>query len=80
MAKKRSTPQNKAGKKLLNHAINEFFFFEEDWIEDELDAAFLKFAGKRRWRISVRSHLWNKPKVRNAIIDIACKMFRVEPK
>lgn len=68
MAKQSS--RNKAGKKLLAAALDEFYVFESDEIEDELDKAILKFQGQARWRKRVRAYLWGKPKIKEAICSL----------
>jgi hypothetical protein len=73
----KNSARSKAGKKLLAHALDEFYCFENDEIENELDVALLKFKGQRRWRMLVRSYLWSKPTLREKIVATACKMFNV---
>jgi hypothetical protein len=74
---KRQSWKNKAGKKLLTYALDLFFCFESDEIEDELEYAINKFkgAGYRDWRKRVRAYLWSKPAIKDAICERAVQMF-----
>ena len=73
---KRKSKRAKFGRKLIQLALDEFYCFDDDEIENELDTAILKFRYKRiDWRSAVRSYLFSKEHLRNRICDIAVGMF-----
>jgi hypothetical protein len=73
---KRQSFANKCGKKLLGLALDDYYFFDSDEVENAIDQALDKFKNKRRdWRKAVRSHLWSKPAIRDAICDMGVKIF-----
>ncbi len=70
--------RKKAGKKLLTAALDEFYVFDDDEIENELDAAIIRFKVKDKrcdWRKCVRAHIWGKPVLREKVCTIAEAMF-----
>jgi hypothetical protein len=70
--------RNKATRKLIAYALDEFYFFLDDEIEDEIDYAITRFKEQDKrvdWKQTVRSYLCSKPAVREKIADIAEKMF-----
>lgn len=75
MAKKTKGSRNKKGKKLFTTALDGFYYFTNDSIEDLLDKALIKFQGFPDWRKKTRAYLWSFDKIRGLICDEAEKMF-----
>jgi hypothetical protein len=67
--------RNKLGKKLLVHALDGFYAFEDDEIEDAIEFAINKFKGRIDWRKQTRLWLWSKEHLRNKICQVAWDMF-----
>lgn len=65
--KKNKKMLNRLGKQLLIRALDNFYAFKSDEVEDALDKALLKFQGRIDWRKSIRIYLWSFPKLRNQI-------------
>lgn len=63
----------KFGKKLLGYALDNFYFFDNDEIENIIDRMELKY--KRRGRVAVRSSIWSHENIRAKICQIATKMY-----
>jgi hypothetical protein len=73
---KRKSRRAKLGKKLIQLALDEFYCFDDDEVEDELDVAINRFKGKRvDWRSAVRAYIFSKEHLRNRVCDIAVGMF-----
>lgn len=66
---------NKYGKALLVHALDGFYAFEDDQIEDALENAILKFKGRDDWRKQVRIYLWSFEKIRYKICKTGYDMW-----
>lgn len=66
---------NKLGKKLLGMALDNFYAFKSDAVEDKLDLALIKFSGRAKWRSNVRSYLWSFPAIRAEICKEACYIY-----
>ena len=66
---------NKCGKRLLVHALDGFYYFEDDKVEDLLDKALLKFQNKINWRKLVRSYLWSFQDIRFKICQAGFDMW-----
>lgn len=64
---------SRAGRKLITFALNGFYAFDDDEIEDKIDEALIRF--KSKGRKAVRAYIWSFPAIRNKICDIANKMF-----
>lgn len=75
MSKKGTSQHNKAGKKLFGYAIEGFYYFENDQIEELLDKVLIKFDGRPDWRKATRAFLWSFPKIRQQICDLGYQMF-----
>jgi len=67
--------RNKLGKKLFTYALDGFFFFEDDKIEDLLDKTLIKFQGQPDWRKKTRAYLWSFQEIRDRICDIGYAML-----
>lgn len=75
--------RRKAGKRLIRYALSEYYLFDDDEIENELDKAIRLFKIERKlpdWRTQVRSYMFSKPKIREKICDIAEEMFIMDGK
>lgn len=67
---------NKLGKLLLAAALENFYAFNSDEIENKLNEALLRFENKSPdWRKKVRGYLWSFPKIRNAICQEALSIW-----
>lgn len=66
---------NKYGKKILGFALDGYYYFEDDEVEDALDKALLKFEHRTDWRKATRSYLWSFPKIRNKICEVGYKIY-----
>lgn len=67
----------KCGRRLLTAALNGFYVFEDDEIEDKIDKADLRFA--KSGRTAVRSHIWSHEKIRAKICAQGYYMFGPSP-
>jgi len=76
MTKRKQTRRNKLGKKLLGLALDFYFTFDDDEVEDMLEIAINRFRdGRPDWRAAVRGYLWSFPAIRDKICDTAVKMW-----
>lgn len=66
---------NKYGKKILGHALDGFYAFEDDEVEDMLDKALLKFEGRIDWRKATRAYLFSFEKIRNKICQAGYSIY-----
>lgn len=69
---------NTCGKKLLTQALDGFYAFEDDEIENLLDKALIRFAGRIDFRKQTRIYLWSMPKIRAKICQTAYEMWRTK--
>ena len=58
---------NKLGKQLLVQALDGFYYFEDDEVENALDQALIKFSGMPDWRKRTRIWLWSHQHLRYKI-------------
>lgn len=66
---------NKLGKKILAQALDGFYYFEDDEVEDLLDKALIRFEKRPDWRKAVRSYLWSHEKIRHKICDAGVYVY-----
>jgi hypothetical protein len=66
---------NKDGRKLLGFALDDFYFFDDDEIEDAIDRALIRFDGQIDWRKQVRIWLWSHQHLRIKICKVAEAMY-----
>jgi hypothetical protein len=73
MSKKSKKLFNKRGKQLFNLALDGFFYFEDDKIEELLDKTLLKFGDQPDWRKASKSYIWGFQDIRNRICQVAAE-------
>ena len=66
---------NKCGKKVFTYALDGFYYFEDDEIEDLIDKALQKFQDRLGWRKQTRAYIWSFQAIRNKICQVGYKMF-----
>jgi hypothetical protein len=67
--------RNKLGKQLLGFALDGFYYFEDDQIEDALEEALDKYETLPNWRKCVRVWIWSHEHLRRKICDIAQEIY-----
>lgn len=63
----------KYGRKLLGYALDGFYYFDDDEIEDKIDQAELKFLSKGR--PAVRNYIWSHEHIRAKICQVAFDIY-----
>ena len=74
MAKKKSK-FSKDGKKLLGFALDGFYYFPDDQIEELLDKALIKFQGRVDWKKQTRVYLFSFAPIRQKICELAKEIY-----
>lgn len=67
--------RNKLGKQLLGFALDGFYYFDDDQIEDALEEGLDKYESFPNWRKRVRVWIWSHDHLRRKICDIAEGMW-----
>lgn len=75
MSKKNKRAFNKRGKHLIDLALDDYFFFEDEKIEELLDKTLLKFQGQPDWRKTTKSYIWGFQDIRNKICQVAAEIY-----
>ncbi len=59
---------------LIHKALEGFYAFENDEVENYLDQSLLKFNGEKNWFKKTRMRLWSNDSIRSAIIIEALRV------
>ena len=66
---------NKCGKKIFAFALDGFYYFEDDTVEDLLDKALQKFEKQPDWRKMTRAYVWSFQDIRNKICKVGYSIY-----
>lgn len=67
------SPAVKFGKKILGFALDGFYYFDDDEIEDKIDQAEIRFG--KLGRAAIRNFIWSHDKIRAKICQVGLDIY-----
>ena len=67
------SPAVKFGKKILGFALDGYYYFEDDEIEDKIDQAEIRFG--KLGRAAIRNFIWSHDKIRAKICQVGLDIY-----